>query len=336
MITRERIANMLESDSSDFKLLSVIAVQLKKSSSKLFKSIAQKQIAPITLLTVMGFTGVSWLTTAAIAPQKVQAYTANVDVSLNRQTGESFQSFLRRAEAVARAAAQRSFDRDILVTQVLVTVVGQNDGAIVPVLSLAVSRQAWRNRPDPQRWATYFPNTQSLLRFDESETEEPGTQPAATPPPPPRPGVPVPGRRGPNAQPGTPTIIQIPGTPVQIQAPPGTPVTTPPTAPGSAPTPPPASNGSAGTPGNGSGTRGTTPAPASNGSGTPGNGSGTPGNGSGTSGNGSGTPGTLPPPPAPGTPSQTNTTPGSSAPTTSSPSTTQPTNQPAGTTTNPF
>ena len=320
---------MLESDSSDFKLLSVIAVQLKKSSSKLFKSIAQKPIAPITLLTVLGFTGVSWLTTAAIAPQKVQAYTANVDVSLNRQTGESFQSFLRRAEAVARAAAQRSFDRDILVTQVLVTVVGQNDGAIVPVLSLAVSRQAWRNRPDPQRWATYFPNTQSLLRFDESETEEPGTQPAATPPPPPRPGVPVPGRRGPNAQPGTPTIIQIPGTPVQIQAPPGTPVTTPPTAPGSAPTPPPASNGSADTPGNGSGTPGTTPAPASNGSGTPGNGSGTPGNGSGT-------PGTLPPPPAPGTPSQTNTTPGSSAPTTSSPSTTQPTNQPAGTTTNPF
>ena len=306
---------MLESDSSDFKLLSVIAVQLKKSSSELFKSIAQKPIAPITLLTVLGFTGVSWLTTAAIAPQKVQAYTANVDVSLNRQTGESFQSFLRRAEAVARAAAQRSFDRDILVTQVLVTVVGQNDGAIVPVLSLAVSRQAWRNRPDPQRWATYFPNTQSLLRFDESETEEPGTQPAATPPPPPRPGVPVPGRRGPNAQPGTPTIIQIPGTPVQIQAPPGTPVTTPPTAPGSAPTPPPASNGSADTPGNGSGT---------------------PGNGSGTSGNGSGTPGTLPPPPAPGTPSQTNTTPGSSAPTTSSPSTTQPTNQPAGTTTNPF
>ena len=292
---------MLESDSSDFKLLSVIAVQLKKSSSELFKSIAQKQIAPITLLTVMGFTGVSWLTTAAITPQKVQAYTANVDVSLNRQTGESFQSFLRRAEAVARAAAQRSFDRDILVTQVLVTVVGQNDGAIVPVLSLAVSRQAWRNRPDPQRWATYFPNTQSLLRFDESETEEAGTQPAVTPPPPPRPGVPVPGRRGPNAQPGTPTIIQIPGTPVQIQAPPGTPVTTPPTAPGSAPTPPPASNGSADTPGNGSGT-----------------------------------PGTLPPPPAPGTPSQTNTTPGSSAPTTSSPSTTQPTNQPAGTTTNPF
>ncbi len=312
---------MLESDSSDFKLLSVIAVQLKKSSSELFKSIAQKQIAPITLLTVLGFTGVSWLTTAAITPQKVQAYTANVDVSLNRQTGESFQSFLRRAEAVARAAAQRSFDRDILVTQVLVTVVGQNDGAIVPVLSLAVSRQAWRNRPDPQRWATYFPNTQSLLRFDESETEEPGTQPAATPPPPPRPGVPVPGRRGPNAQPGTPTIIQIPGTPVQIQAPPGTPVTTPPTAPGS----------------NGSGAPGTTPAPASNGSGNSGTTAAPASNGSGTSPSpASNTPGTLPPPPAPGTPSQTNTTPGSSAPTTQNPATTQPTNQPVGTPTNPF
>jgi hypothetical protein len=132
----------------------------------LIKSIGQKQITSVSLGAVLGLTGISWLTTAAIAPQIAQAYTAKVNVSLNRQLGESYESFLRRAEAVARAAAQRSFDGDILVTEVAVTIIGENNGAIAPLLSLEVSRQSWRSRPDPQRWARYFPNTESLLGFD--------------------------------------------------------------------------------------------------------------------------------------------------------------------------
>ncbi len=198
---------MLKLKPSAFNPLSAISVSLKKASAELCKSMAQKQIAPISLLAVLGLASVSWLTTSAIAPPIAQAYTARLSVALTREQGESFQSFLRRAEAVARAAAQRSFDRDILVTDVAVTIVGQNNGAIAPILSLEVTRQSWRRSPDPQRWITYFPNTDSLLGFESTE-EQPITQPGGTPQPPP---TPTPGTPTPRQTPTGPRIIELPG-----------------------------------------------------------------------------------------------------------------------------
>ncbi|MDJ0732895.1 MAG: hypothetical protein QNJ47_02230 [Nostocaceae cyanobacterium] len=122
-----------------------------------------------------------WLATEGIAPQIVQAYTARVDLSLNRLPEENYESILTRAQTVARTAVQRSLDKDILVTDVSVIVSVQNQGTIVPVLEIAVSRQQWRNRPDPQRWATYFRTARSLLFLDmrqnrkNSPTNEAGT-----------------------------------------------------------------------------------------------------------------------------------------------------------------
>ncbi|MEB3216777.1 MAG: hypothetical protein VKN72_11180 [Nostocales cyanobacterium 94392] len=112
-----------------------------------------------------------WLVIDAIAPQIVKAYTSRTDLEIDRLPGDNYQSLLRRAEAVARAAAQRGFDQDILVTDVSVIVSVQNYGAIAPVLELNVSRNQWRNRPDPQRWAKYFKMAQTLLFFAPSATK---------------------------------------------------------------------------------------------------------------------------------------------------------------------
>ncbi|MEO0685981.1 MAG: hypothetical protein AAFY76_13310 [Cyanobacteria bacterium J06649_11] len=109
-----------------------------------------------------------WLLSEALTPQVVQAYTSRVGLEITRLPGDNYQSLLRRAEAVARAAAQRSFDKDILVTDVSVVVSAQNVGAIAPVLELNVSRTQWRNRPDTQRWAKYFKMARTLLFFGES------------------------------------------------------------------------------------------------------------------------------------------------------------------------
>lgn len=221
---------MLKSESSDFNFLFAISVPLQKAATQFFQSIAPNQIAPISLSAVLGLTGVSWLVAAAIAPQHVHAYTARSSVTLNHQPNETFQGFLRRAEAVARAAAQRSFDRDILVTDVAVTVLGQNEGTIVPLLTLRVSRQAWRSRPDPQSWISYFPNTQSLLGIQErtvaSETQEtPTTQPMDAPQQPPQ--------DAPQQPPGAPTIIELPGGNRRVVTPP-TAAPAPQAAPGQA------------------------------------------------------------------------------------------------------
>ena len=187
--------------------LSAIFVPLKKVSEGFFPALAHQQIAPISLMAILGLVSVSWLTTSVVAPPSAQAYTARLNVVLTREVGESFQSFLRRAEAVARAAAQRNFDRDILVTDVAVTVMGQNNGAIVPLFSLDVSRPSWRSSPDPQRWITYFPNTDTLLGFDQT-AEEPGIQPGGTPQP-----LTIPSPRA-TPTPQTPTgprVIELPG-----------------------------------------------------------------------------------------------------------------------------
>ena len=184
-------------------------------------SIARKQIAPLSLLVLLGGTGVTWLSVALVPPQTALADTTRVDVSLRSQTDETYETFVRRAEAVARAAAQRSFDGDILVTDVEVTIVGEHNGAIAPVLLLSVSRHDWKNRPDTEYWATYFSTSKLLLNF-----EPPTPQPEATPI---TPATPVAPPLQPQAAPSpTPATRPIPNPAPNSVAPPTAPNGQPP------------------------------------------------------------------------------------------------------------
>lgn len=139
-----------------------------------------RKIRIVPLVILLASTFPVWILTEAIAPQVVRAYTARVDVAIDRLQDESYETTLRRAEAVARAAAQRSFDQDILVTDVSVIISVQSYGAIAPLLALDVSRQQWRTRPDTQRWAKYFKTARSLLLFEQIPTQIPATTPATT------------------------------------------------------------------------------------------------------------------------------------------------------------
>ncbi|MDF5706593.1 MAG: hypothetical protein PUP90_02640 [Nostoc sp. S4] len=138
------------------------------SSIASFSVISQiaRRIRIVPLVVLLISTVPAWFLTEAIAPQVVRAYTARVDLAIDRLPEENYETILRRAEAAARAAAQRSFDQDILVTDVSIIVSVQSYGAIAPVLTLEVSRPEWRNRPDAQNWATYFKTARSLLLFE--------------------------------------------------------------------------------------------------------------------------------------------------------------------------
>jgi hypothetical protein len=110
-------------------------------------------------------TGGVWVGQTALHPPVAQAYKNRVDVRLDRLRDETYQSLIRRAEIVARAAAQRSFDRDILMSEVSVMVIAEYQGAEAPLLMLEVSRQNWRQRPDTRRWATYYRTARTLLKL---------------------------------------------------------------------------------------------------------------------------------------------------------------------------
>ncbi len=127
----------------------------------------QGSVLSAGLATLIGGTGV-WLTEALIAPQASQAYTSRLDLFLARESGETYDTLLRRAEMAARAGAQRSFDQDLLITNVSVTVVVEGDGVTVPILALRVDRDEWRSRPETTYWATYYRTAEMLLNLPAS------------------------------------------------------------------------------------------------------------------------------------------------------------------------
>ncbi|MEM7554772.1 MAG: hypothetical protein AAF378_11845 [Cyanobacteria bacterium P01_A01_bin.84] len=112
-----------------------------------------------------------WVFAESMIPQIAQAYTARVDLEIDTLNGENYTTIIRRAEAAARAAVQRSFDKDILISDVSVIVSVQNQGAIAPVLELEVRRNQWRNRPDPRLWSKYFKTASALLYFQKSNLQ---------------------------------------------------------------------------------------------------------------------------------------------------------------------
>lgn len=158
------------------------------------------RVTAASLAVLLGVAGSFCLVEATIAPQLVQAYETRVDVGLDRRANETYSMMVRRAEQIARAAAQRSFDRDILISQVSVIVIGRNQGAEAPILTLDVSRVQWRNRPDARRWATYYKTASFLLGFDDSSAiisapvpsapVQPAPVPTRTPAPTPTPTSP--------------------------------------------------------------------------------------------------------------------------------------------------
>lgn len=101
-----------------------------------------------------------------LEPSPAQAYVARLAVSIDSGSSNSYETLVRRAEQVARAAAQRSFDNDILVTEVSITVTGNYRGMETPVLSLNASRFQWSSQPNPTIWATYYPMSKGLLGFE--------------------------------------------------------------------------------------------------------------------------------------------------------------------------
>ncbi|MEH2286728.1 hypothetical protein [Nostoc sp.] len=162
--------------------MSKISAHLPSSLAP-FSVISQiaRRIRIIPLVVLLISTVPAWFLMEAIAPQVVRAYTARVDLAIDRLPEENYETVLRRAEAVARAAAQRSFDQDILVTDVSIIVSVQNYGAIAPVLTLDVSRPEWRSRPDAQSWATYFKTARSLLFFENNSNQVPAASAVSTP-----------------------------------------------------------------------------------------------------------------------------------------------------------
>lgn len=133
-------------------------------------------ITPVTFGLLILTGGI--VTASLMTPTVVEAYTNEITISLSWQPQETGLSFVKRANAVARTAVQRALDQDILVNAVLVTILGENDGIIVPILKVRVDRTAWYRQPDIQAWSEVDGAGLRLLGINSITTTKP--QPGET------------------------------------------------------------------------------------------------------------------------------------------------------------
>ena len=106
------------------------------------------------------------LVTLSIAtPTPAWASPRQIQLLLNSQGSQNFEALIRQAESVAGNYIQQAFVESPSVTQVSVTIVGEHNGAAVPLLSANVSRSNWQARPTVQAWTRYFPSAEVLLGF---------------------------------------------------------------------------------------------------------------------------------------------------------------------------
>ncbi|MDB9529101.1 hypothetical protein PN498_24120 [Oscillatoria sp. CS-180] len=96
-------------------------------------------------------------------PQAAHAYTSRSTLLVPRNPGERYDTFLRQSEAIAQAQIQLSFITDPLISEVIVTVAGDNQGIAIPTMEIQVTRAEWQERPDPRYWARYYSNASVLL-----------------------------------------------------------------------------------------------------------------------------------------------------------------------------
>jgi hypothetical protein len=153
-----------------------------------FLSINPRTFVKSSLVTILGCSLASSTITSAFA-QAIKAGVATtsppnqpnvvqLQVSVPRIPGESFEMMVLRSQAMAKTFIQRSFNKNKSVTNVNLTVIGENQGFIAPIVSVKVNRQGWQRNPNPLMWATYFTNAQTLLNLPDSFTT--ATQPAST------------------------------------------------------------------------------------------------------------------------------------------------------------
>ena len=97
------------------------------------------------------------------AKTRLLAYQFNV--SSNGLT--TFESLLEKAESIAQDSANQSFI-DLQISEVKINISGEQEGQIVPILFLSVTRENWTRQPSVTVWGKQPGGAKTLLGFDRS------------------------------------------------------------------------------------------------------------------------------------------------------------------------
>lgn len=123
----------------------------------------------------------------------VLAETKKTSQLIDSNNNNSYKILVKQAEDLAKNTVNQEFQNNPEITEITVTILGERDSQIVPVLRLTVSRSEWQKNPDIDEFTRYFADAKFLLKFENNSTATSDSQPkipnsspqTPVPPPPP-------------------------------------------------------------------------------------------------------------------------------------------------------
>lgn len=125
----------------------------------------------LALLSLIGLATLAPLTTTPVA---AQTQAKPIELRLNSQN-QNFKTLIQQAEAIAKNTIEQSFAENLNLKEVSLTVVGEHNGTVVPLLSSNVSRLNWLRKPTIQAWSQYFTASEVLLGYLTPQATPSGT-----------------------------------------------------------------------------------------------------------------------------------------------------------------
>ena len=143
----------------------------------------------------------------------VLAETKKTSQLIDSNDNNSYKILVKKAENLAEDTVNQEFKNNPEITEITVTILGERQSQIVPVLRLTVSRSEWQKNPDIDEFTRYFADAKFLLKFDNNGTATSDSQPkipnsspqTPVPPPPPPPSDSQPIVPQPPNKPSTPS-----------------------------------------------------------------------------------------------------------------------------------
>ncbi|NEP80396.1 MAG: hypothetical protein F6K17_18470 [Okeania sp. SIO3C4] len=138
------------------------------------------------------------------------ASAKNTSLLIDSNNNNSYQNLVEQAENLAKNTIKQEFQNNPEITEITITILGERQSQIVPILRSKVSRAEWQKNAEIDNLTRYFADAKYLLKFDNNNEATPKTQPQ-TPAPPPQ--IPAPPPPSPNTQPIVPQPSKSPTPP---------------------------------------------------------------------------------------------------------------------------
>lgn len=101
----------------------------------------------------------------ALAQVRTINPASSLTITLESEAFQPFSALKQSAMELAQRSAEQWFRQNPQATNVVITILGDRNGQLAPILTIAVTREQWQQTRNVAQWARVFDNAEILLGF---------------------------------------------------------------------------------------------------------------------------------------------------------------------------